>query len=123
MSGVNAAIDLAALPTPTACPRRAGAAYVRQGRSIYGLSFQTHRISVSPIDHQRRATLGLGGLSRARVVAEAVKLRKPGWVATKPAQPRDRPETDMTATVEEKNKALVLEAFDTLFNKRDYAKA
>jgi predicted SnoaL-like aldol condensation-catalyzing enzyme len=29
----------------------------------------------------------------------------------------------MTATIEEKNKALVLEAFDTLFNKRDYAKA
>jgi predicted SnoaL-like aldol condensation-catalyzing enzyme len=29
----------------------------------------------------------------------------------------------MTRTVEEANKALVLEAFDTLFNKRDYAAA
>jgi len=29
----------------------------------------------------------------------------------------------MDRTVESKNKALVLEAFDTLFNKRDYAGA
>ena len=29
----------------------------------------------------------------------------------------------MNSTVESKNKALVLEAFDTLFNKRDYAAA
>jgi predicted SnoaL-like aldol condensation-catalyzing enzyme len=29
----------------------------------------------------------------------------------------------MSETVEPKNKALVLEAFDTLFNKRDYAAA
>lgn len=29
----------------------------------------------------------------------------------------------MNRTVEAKNKALVLEAFDTLFNKRDYAAA
>ena len=29
----------------------------------------------------------------------------------------------MTQTIEAKNKALVLEAFDTLFNKRDYAAA
>jgi len=28
-------------------------------------------------------------------------------------------ETDVTATSPEQNKALVLEAFDTLFNKRD----
>jgi hypothetical protein len=27
----------------------------------------------------------------------------------------------MKQTIEDKNKALVLEAFDTLFNKRDYA--
>jgi predicted SnoaL-like aldol condensation-catalyzing enzyme len=32
-------------------------------------------------------------------------------------------ETDMTKTTAEPNKALVLEAFDTLFNKRDYAAA
>ena len=29
----------------------------------------------------------------------------------------------MSQTIEEKNKALVLQAFDTLFNKRDYAAA
>ena len=29
----------------------------------------------------------------------------------------------MSSTIQEKNKALVLEAFDTLFNKRDYAAA
>jgi hypothetical protein len=29
----------------------------------------------------------------------------------------------MSQTVQERNKALVLEAFDTLFNKRDYAAA
>ena len=29
----------------------------------------------------------------------------------------------MTQTTQEKNKALVLEAFDTLFNKRDYIAA
>jgi predicted SnoaL-like aldol condensation-catalyzing enzyme len=29
----------------------------------------------------------------------------------------------MNQTIQEKNKALVLEAFDTLFNKRDYAGA
>jgi predicted SnoaL-like aldol condensation-catalyzing enzyme len=32
-------------------------------------------------------------------------------------------EIDMTKTTPEQNKALVLEAFDTLFNKRDYAAA
>ena len=31
--------------------------------------------------------------------------------------------TEMGQTIESKNKALVLEAFDTLFNKRDYAAA
>jgi len=29
----------------------------------------------------------------------------------------------MSQTIQEKNKALVLEAFDTLFNNRDYAAA
>jgi len=29
----------------------------------------------------------------------------------------------MSKTIQEKNKALVLDAFDTLFNKRDYAAA
>jgi predicted SnoaL-like aldol condensation-catalyzing enzyme len=32
-------------------------------------------------------------------------------------------EISMIGTIQEKNKALVLEAFDTLFNKRDYAAA
>jgi hypothetical protein len=31
--------------------------------------------------------------------------------------------TIMSETIQEKNKALVLDAFDTLFNKRDYAAA
>jgi predicted SnoaL-like aldol condensation-catalyzing enzyme len=32
-------------------------------------------------------------------------------------------EPEMTTTIEEANKALVLEAFDTLFNQRDYKAA
>jgi predicted SnoaL-like aldol condensation-catalyzing enzyme len=32
-------------------------------------------------------------------------------------------ENEMTQALEEKNKAFVLEAFETLFNKRDYAAA
>lgn len=32
-------------------------------------------------------------------------------------------EDEMAQTVEEKNKAFVLEAFETLFNRRDYAAA
>jgi predicted SnoaL-like aldol condensation-catalyzing enzyme len=32
-------------------------------------------------------------------------------------------ENEMTQTIEEKNKAFVLEAFETLFNKRDYVAA
>src|SRR3989442_15342750 len=35
----------------------------------------------------------------------------------------DRRRTKMDQTIEEKNKALVLAAFDTLFNKRDYEAA
>jgi hypothetical protein len=31
--------------------------------------------------------------------------------------------SEMTTTIEEANKALVLEAFDTLFNQRDYKAA
>src|SRR3979490_3430412 len=36
---------------------------------------------------------------------------------------REPKENQVTQTIEEKNKAFVLEAFDTLFNKRDYAAA
>src|SRR6516164_6407948 len=36
---------------------------------------------------------------------------------------RERQEIFMSKTIPEQNKALVLEAFDTLFNKRDYAAA
>jgi hypothetical protein len=32
-------------------------------------------------------------------------------------------EINMSQTIQHRNKALVLEAFDTLFNKRDYAAA
>ena len=37
--------------------------------------------------------------------------------------PAARSVTEMSQTTQEKNKALVLEAFDTLFNKRDYEAA
>src|SRR5438445_13866792 len=36
-----------------------------------------------------------------------------------PESPNDK-EIVMSQTIQERNKALVLEAFDTLFNKRDY---
>src|SRR6202158_367266 len=36
---------------------------------------------------------------------------------------RSHEEIDMSQTLQERNKALVLEAFDTLFNKRDYETA
>src|ERR1700676_5605635 len=36
---------------------------------------------------------------------------------------RDDEESVMSQTIQERNKALVLEAFDTLFNKRDYEAA
>src|SRR3989442_11947746 len=36
---------------------------------------------------------------------------------------RDDEESVMSQTIQERNKALVLEAFDTLFNKRDYVAA
>ncbi len=38
-------------------------------------------------------------------------------------QPRKNQQIIMSQTIQEKNKALVLDAFDTLFNKRDYAAA
>jgi predicted SnoaL-like aldol condensation-catalyzing enzyme len=38
-------------------------------------------------------------------------------------QPRKDQQIIMGQTIQEKNKALVLDAFDTLFNKRDYAAA
>jgi predicted SnoaL-like aldol condensation-catalyzing enzyme len=38
-------------------------------------------------------------------------------------QPRKDQQIIMSQTIQEKNKTLVLDAFDTLFNKRDYAAA
>jgi hypothetical protein len=35
----------------------------------------------------------------------------------------DSEDEKMSSTIQEKNKAIVLEAFDTLFNKRDHAAA
>src|SRR5271156_6236470 len=54
-----------------------------------------------------------------------------GWPKSAPAirairhrnENRKGAETKMSQTIEEQNKALVLEAFDTLFNRRDYAAA
>jgi len=42
---------------------------------------------------------------------------------TKHIQPRKDEEIIMSQTIQERNKALVLDAFDTLFNKRDYSAA
>jgi predicted SnoaL-like aldol condensation-catalyzing enzyme len=44
-------------------------------------------------------------------------------MTTPTQQSRNEEEVVMSETVQERNKALVLDAFDTLFNKRDYAAA
>jgi predicted SnoaL-like aldol condensation-catalyzing enzyme len=48
-----------------------------------------------------------------------------GWIgsAGRNTAPSASKENEMTQAIEEKNKAIVLEAFETLFNKRDYAAA
>jgi predicted SnoaL-like aldol condensation-catalyzing enzyme len=43
--------------------------------------------------------------------------------SARPCLERAPKENEVTQTIEEKNKAFVLEAFETLFNKRDYAAA
>jgi predicted SnoaL-like aldol condensation-catalyzing enzyme len=52
----------------------------------------------------------------------AVKARKI-VLAARPQGKPERRTNSMSQTIQEKNKALVLEAFDTLFNRRDYAAA
>src|SRR6266852_999131 len=48
----------------------------------------------------------------------------PAWLRSPLRSPnRRRQENEMSQSTESKNKELVLEAFDTLFNKRDYAAA
>jgi predicted SnoaL-like aldol condensation-catalyzing enzyme len=56
----------------------------------------------------------LGG---GRIIAARISLAPQGgaWTVSK--------DDEMTQAIEEKNKAFVLEAFETLFNKRDYAAA
>src|SRR5205807_3496819 len=49
--------------------------------------------------------------------------RKTDGSAARPCLERGPKENEVTQTIEEKNKAFVLEAFETLFNKRDYAAA
>src|SRR6202040_390389 len=49
--------------------------------------------------------------------------RKTDGSAARPCLERGPKENEMTQTIEEKNKAFVLEAFETLFNKRAYAAA
>ena len=44
-------------------------------------------------------------------------------IPTESTKSQSDEEIIMIQTTQEKNKALVLEAFDTLFNKRDYAAA
>ena len=55
--------------------------------------------------------------------ATAARLLRPPDNATGGRLIQSDQETDMTKTTPEQNKALVLEAFETLFNKRDYAGA
>src|SRR3979490_1679353 len=52
----------------------------------------------------------------------ANRRRRPGFAAG-PCLGRVPKEKEVTQTIDEKNKAFVLEAFETLFNKRDYAAA
>src|ERR1700731_2272637 len=52
----------------------------------------------------------------------ANRYRRPGFAAG-PCLGRVPKENEMTQTIDENNKAFVLEAFETLFNKRDYAAA
>src|SRR6266446_5054264 len=52
----------------------------------------------------------------------ANRRRRPGFAAG-PCLGRVPKENEVTQTIDEKNKAFVLEAFETLFNKRDYAAA
>src|SRR3984893_3404114 len=52
----------------------------------------------------------------------ANRRRRPGFAAG-PCLGRVPKENEVTQTIDEKNKAFVLEAFETLFNKRDYTAA
>src|ERR1700681_663444 len=52
----------------------------------------------------------------------ANRRRRPGFAAG-PCLGRVPKENEVTQTIDEKNKAFVLEAFETLFNKRDYEAA
>jgi hypothetical protein len=63
----------------------------------------------------------MGSIIHDRVAA-AHLFRPPDDAAGGRLVHSDR-ESDMTKTTPEQNKVLVLEAFDTLFNKRDYAVA
>jgi uncharacterized protein (DUF427 family)/predicted SnoaL-like aldol condensation-catalyzing enzyme len=57
---------------------------------------------------------------RVDEIAEQTPTKRESLRAVRPNQLE---KTIMSKTVEEKNKAIVLEAFDTLFNRRDYAAA
>jgi hypothetical protein len=55
-----------------------------------------------------------------RVIAAGFIARRSGTAVIAPELLKDE---KMTQTIEETNKRFVLEAFDTLFNKRDYQAA
>jgi len=73
--------------------------------------------------------VGFGDLSdyiggRAAILRGVGRGRKTPWPKGRPKQPPENAGVlNMAKTTEESNKALVLEAFDTLFNKRDYKAA
>ena len=63
----------------------------------------------------------------AKTVAAPLRRRRPRSINAKPQGVRNnrakKEVHKMAKTTEQSNKALVLEAFDTLFNKRDYKAA
>src|SRR5260370_37939489 len=65
----------------------------------------------------------MGSIAHDRASLAAARLLRPPDDATGGRLIHSNQETDMTKTTPEQNKALVLEAFETLFNKRDYAGA
>jgi len=62
----------------------------------------------------------MGSITHDRASLAAAQLFRPPDDATGGRLNHSDRESDMTKTTPEQNKALVLEAFETLFNKRDY---
>src|SRR5713226_4340048 len=107
---------MACMPRPTT--------RLQTGRSWTGCSTSVKRQSRAQSRFVRQAlriastrTRALGGSSPDFAIC-ASSPKGPACVALGAAR-----KNSMSPTKQEKNKALVLEAFDTLFNKRDYVAA